>query len=101
MMFDEKIDFCEWIANRWVHKLIPFFEAIGTKNYNPELLKCPIRKGFYIAAEARKQIQKLNDSIPFLIPLRGNLTVKVWWSTRLDERIVKLGNQTEVFKIFH
>lgn len=101
MMFDEKLDFCEWVANRWVQKFIPFYKAIGTKNYNPELLKCPIRKGFYIAAEARKQIQNLNDFIPLLNPIGGNLTVKVWWSTRLGERIVKLGNQTEVFKIFH
>lgn len=94
---DLTVDFCQWLQNRRINYLINVFKNYFDKFVDPKLLKCPIKKGFYIAATARKIQKNLETFVPSFIPLKGNLTLTVIMKAKVDKKLQHLCSVIEVY----
>lgn len=98
-LLDQTIDICKWLQNPRTNFLISLFKHY-VNAYNPELLQCPIKKGFYVAAEARERISNATTFFPSFIPLRGNLTVIKIASGRVKSTMHHLIRATVVYELY-
>lgn len=98
---DQSIDFCRWTMNPRINFFISFFETFATKNYNQDLLKCPIKKGLYEYAAARLRMNEIEKNvIPSFVPMTGNITIKKTISTKVGRKMEKLFNDSETLQFY-
>lgn len=97
---DMTINACKWLKNQRVNFLIYVFENHVKKHYNPELFKCPLKKGKYIMTEAREIITNPEGYVPKFIPMIGNITLTGMARTLINKKFVSLGNITETYEFY-
>lgn len=97
-LLDQTINFCKWMENRKTNYLINLFKNYYA-SYNPKLLKCPIKKGFYIAAEPRKKITNAENMVPSFMLTKGNITVVKIAKARVNKTMHNLIRATNIYQI--
>lgn len=99
LLLDQTINFCKWMDNRKQSYLINFFKKYYEK-YNPLLLKCPIKKGFYIAAGPRERITNAESFLPSFLPLKGNITVLKIIKAKVEKMVQHVIRATNIYELF-
>lgn len=97
---DTTVDVCKWFLDRSFGYLLMAFKSYIEKNYNPKLLKCPLKKGSYVVAKVRDYIRDPTDYVPPIIPMVGNITLTGMARTHVDGQVIVLGNITEVYEFY-
>lgn len=95
---DQTINFCSWMKNRKTNYLIALFKNYY-EAYNPKLLTCPIKKGFYIAAEPRRKLTDAESFMPSLLPIRGNITVLKIVKAKINKTMHHLIRATNIYEL--
>lgn len=97
-LIDQTINFCKWMDNRKQNYLINLITKYYDK-YNQLLLKCPIKKGFYIAAEAREKITSAEGFWPSFIPIKGNITVLKIVKAKVNKAMQYLTRSMNIYEL--
>lgn len=67
---------------------------------NPELMKCPIKKGFYYILKPREIITKPHEFIPSLMPLKGNITLTMTLKVKIAGKTQNLSRSTKIYELY-
>lgn len=97
---DQTVNFCKWCKSRHTNFLIKMFTNYYEKYSNPELMECPIKKGFYIILKAREIITKPHDFLPSLLPLKGNITLILSLKVRIAGKTQDLSRSTKIYELY-
>lgn len=70
---DQQINLCKFFKNQRVFLYISIFKNYYAKYFNPKLLECPIKKGFYRGVEPRPIVKDLNEYgfAPSMVPTKA------------------------------
>lgn len=91
---DGTFNVCKWFSQQRINYMKTMFE----KYFDASVKKCPWKKGNYSVAGVRTYNTDVTDYIPSFIPVKGNVTLKIKANTRVGNRIISLGNLTEVYE---
>lgn len=97
---DSTVDVCKWLTNPRINFLITIFENYVKKHSNPELFKCPLKKGNYTVIGTREIVNNPDSYIPTFIPMIGKISVTVMAKTLVNKKFVSLCNVTETFEFY-
>lgn len=93
---DYTFNLCDFYKNRRVKWVAFVFENYFDRTFHPDLLRCPVKKGFYIAQEARPYVNVM-DLKPTYIPIRGKLAVTIILKMKNGRKLSHLLTVTEIF----
>lgn len=75
---DQQINLCKFFKHQRAFFVTSLFKNFYSKYYNPKLLECPIKKGFYHGVDARPRVKDLSEYVdtPSMVPSKAifNLT---------------------------
>ena len=97
-LLDQTLNFCKWMENRKTNYLISLFKN-RYEAYNPKLLRCPIKKGFYIAAEPRQKITNAEGFVPSFMLTKGNITVVKIIKGKVNGTMHNLVRATNIYEL--
>jgi hypothetical protein len=97
---DQNINFCKWLKNPRVGFIVTYFENRCRKLMDPQLLNCPIKKGFYLASIAKTVRNDLKNFLnaPSFIPLKGTFNFTKVLKTKIKNKIRPFYMTSEIFR---
>ena len=99
---DQTINVCTWINNRKASFVISFFKQFLEKHVNPDLLKCPVKKGKYLLLDSRKKPASSDDfgGLPLFVPAKGLFNFTISFKTKIRKQTKLVFKWSQNFELF-